>query len=106
MNYKGILKRVLPFFAAFIGGLLISSIFVPITPNIGKYNSERRAQKFERHHRTKAENHRLRRENERLRAENEALKSSVEVMEFDSIEMDVPPPPPAPKRIRLERVER
>lgn len=97
----GFVKRVLPFAAALIVGVLITSLFVDLKrPQFG------RSWKAKKHHEMK----RLRTENEELKNENLRLRNEVESLRWDGmrmnhrgheewrneIELSVPPPPIAP----------
>ena len=97
MCSKGLLKRMLPFFAAFAVGLFIASFFVDIgRPRFGRG-------RWMRH-----EMRELRIENERQREEirqlheqldrSRMMPSAMDAPDFDEIPMDirVPLPPPRP----------
>ena len=99
MSYLAVFKRVLPFFLTFSAGLLIASIFVPITaPN---FNSgfNRRA-KMREYRQLKLEVEQLRNENCRMERELQELREAhAEQMSpnCDSVPaFDLPVPPPAP----------
>ncbi|MFL6374272.1 MAG: hypothetical protein ACJ73D_06365 [Pyrinomonadaceae bacterium] len=88
MNYKGILKRLLPFAATFFVAVFITSFFVDLhRPRFGEFRM-RRYQECQR----------LRFENEALKNENLRLRNEVENRRFDlnDLENAVPPPPIAP----------
>jgi hypothetical protein len=71
MNYKGVLKRLLPFAATFFVAVFITSFFVDLSaPRFGNW----RARGWERHRmyeRVMCENEQLKNENLRLRNELE-----------------------------------
>ena len=107
MCSKGLFKRVLPFFATFVIGLVIASFFVDIS-----------APKFGRGRWMQHEMERMRMENEHQRQEIRQLheqldgrrtrSSTLEYHDFDEIPMDVrvplpPPPPPVPVAPRERR---
>lgn len=70
MSYLAIFKRIIPFFLTFAAGLLIASIFIPISaPNFSK--GEGRKHKRGSYNKVWMENDDLRRENQRLRQELE-----------------------------------
>ncbi len=104
MSYLQIFKRVIPFFLTFAAGLLIASIFVPITaPN---FRSAERGGKWRHHKECKRDKESLRRENSRLREELNQLRRDKANIEFRTLEYGVPeirieaPAPP-----RLERLK-
>lgn len=105
MTFKGMMKRVLPFAAAVLVGLLVTSIFMPIAPNFERHGNERRAAKWEHRKKIRHENFRLNVENEHLRAENERLRSLLGEGSYEMLATEAPAPPPI-KRIRVERYER
>ncbi len=97
----GFVKRVLPFAAALMVGVFITSLFVDLKrPQFG------RGWKAKKHH----EMQRLRRENEQLKNENLRLRNEMESQRWDDLkmrhpgreewknelELSVPPPPIAP----------
>jgi|CXWL01.1.fsa_nt_gi hypothetical protein len=100
----GFVKRILPFAAALIVGVLITSLFVDLKrPQFG------RGWRAKRHH----EMQRLRNENEEQRNEIQRLRNEIEGLrwdqmrmkhpghekwngEFEELELSVPPPPIAP----------
>jgi len=100
----GFVKRLLPFGAALIVGVLITSLFVDVNrPRFG------RGWKAKKHHEMK----RLRIENEELKNENLRLRNEMEGLRWDQmqtehpghekwrheveeLELSVPPPPIAP----------
>ncbi len=88
MNYKGVLKRLLPFAATFLVAVFITSFFVDLhRPRFGEWRM-RRYQECQR----------MRIENEELRNENLRLRNELENRRFDinELENSVPPPPLAP----------
>lgn len=109
----GFIKRILPFAAALIVGVLITSLFVDLKrPQFG------RGWKARKHHEMK----RLRHENEDLKNENLRLRNELESLRWDGmktrhpgheewrhelrdLELSVPPPvapiaPIAPRTVR------
>lgn len=76
MQYKGFLKRAVPFAAAFVIGILVTSLFVDI-----------RMPQFGGKHKRKAEMRRLKVENEELRNENLRLKNLIENKLVESIDL-------------------
>jgi len=106
MSYLAIFKRIVPFFLTFAAGLLIASIFIPITaPTFSR--GERGRSKWREYKQMKAENEDLYRENCRMKKELEQLRR--EAQDWDTtdlkfvvpeINVDAPPPPPPPKRHR------
>lgn len=91
MNYKGVLKRLLPFAATFAVAVFITSLFVDISwsrnrgMRHGRWNQRCN---FER----------MMRDNEELRNENLRLRNELENrrVDFDSLENAVPAPPMPP----------
>jgi hypothetical protein len=93
MNYKGVLKRLLPFAATFAVAVFITSFFVDLSASrFGNW----RARRWER----RCSYERMMRENEQLRNENLRLRNELRNQGFDMDELNsaVPPPPlpPAP----------
>lgn len=106
----GFVKRILPFAAALIVGVLITSLFVDLKrPQFGRGWKAKKHQEMQR----------LRRENEELKNENLRLRNEMEGRRWDElkmkhpgheewrneIELNVPPPvapvaPAVPKRAR------
>ncbi|MGE3467712.1 MAG: hypothetical protein AB7J13_12345 [Pyrinomonadaceae bacterium] len=101
----GFIKRMLPFVAALVLGVMITSLFVDLNrPRFG------RGWKGKKHR----EIHRLRLENQELKNENLRLRNEIETKRFESLRMRhpgredwaheferdldlmVPPPPIAP----------
>ena len=103
MLYKGVLKRVLPFFLTFAAGLFIASFFVSIAAP--SFNFPRRSHKYREMHRLRMENQDLRRSNSELRRQVEDARRNAEVMPSADFDFYVPPPPPppAPRASRFER---
>ncbi len=101
MQYTGIIKRVVPFFLTFTVGLLVASLFVPLTaPSFSGIKSriEHRQAKAERmrhaRYEVMRENRELRDEVLRLReriAEMESGRGYVRYNELPSIPMDSVP---------------
>ena len=100
----GLVKRILPFAAALLVGVFITSLFVDIrAPRFGGGWKAKRHQEFRR---LKAENEELKNENLRLRNENESHRWDDMKMrhpgheewrnELHELELSVPPPPIAP----------
>lgn len=100
---KGLIKRILPFFATFAIGLFIASFFVDISaPRFGR--GRRMHQEFQR---VQIENEQLRNENLRLRNELESsgFRSGelrhINREEFLTPDVNLPVPlPPPPPRVR------
>lgn len=99
---KGLLKRFVPFFAAFALGLLIASFFVSVAAPNFRFGREMRHRDFDRQ--MQSENQRLREENFRLKqqgAENSVRQNADFSGDVDEL---VPPPPPlppvAPRRLK------
>ena len=92
MNYKGVLKRLLPFAATFFVAVFITSFFVDISASRFSNWRERR---WER--RCGGVEHMMR-ENEDLRNENLRLRNEIQNNRFDMDELPnaVPAPPLAP----------
>jgi hypothetical protein len=104
MNYKGVLKRLLPFAATFFVAVFITSFFVDLhRPRFGEW----RGRGFH-------EMQRLRFENEQLRNENLSLRNELENRRTDSgiggssdiegLKLMVPAPPlspPSPRVLKL-----
>lgn len=94
MTYVGVLKRFLPFVAAFAAGVFLASFFVSVTPRPFRNAGEGR------HHRGKCSQ--MRAENERLQAEIEQLKEEMNVPHTHDFapnahsHWNVAPAPPAP----------
>ena len=90
MSYLAIFKRIIPFFLTFAAGLLIASIFLPITAP--RFERSERSGKWRHHRECKREKESLRRENMRLRQELEQ-RNEIHNLKLD-FELDAPPPPP------------
>ena len=103
MLYKGVLKRVLPFFLTFAAGLFIASFFVSIASP--SFNFPRRSHKYREMHRLRMENQDLRRSNSELRRQLEEARRNAEMTPSADFDFYVPPPPPppAPRASRFER---
>jgi hypothetical protein len=103
MLYKGVLKRVLPFFLTFAAGLFIASFFVSIASP--SFSFPRRSHKHREVHRLRMENQDLRRSNSELRRQLEEARRNSDLrfsVDSDFPNFD-PPPPPAPRAPRFER---
>lgn len=103
MKLSSIVLRAVPFLLTFAAGLLIASIFVPITAP--SFSSNSRFENYRKHDRHKKSNWRqIKAENEALKYENQRLENQIEEMqrqlelkgtEFGDVNsFDVPPPPP------------
>ncbi len=110
MQFLSVIKRVVPFVFAVTVGVLIASIFVPLSSPAESFKSN-----FKNRHdckRFKREMRELRRENIRLSMENEELRMTVERQSGNAWERtEMPPMPPAPPappvydgRVTFERV--
>lgn len=111
MCYRGLIKRIVPFFLTFAAGLFIASFFVTIaTPNFSGFR--RGSDRYREMQRLRTENQELRRTNFELRNQNEELrknssKAVIETVdEFPIFETNVPLPPPPPKAPRHPRFDR
>ena len=104
MLYKGVLKRVLPFFLTFAAGLFIASFFVSIA-SPSSFNFPRRSHKYREMHRLRMENQDLRKSNSELRRQLEEARRNADVTPSADFDFYVPPPPPppAPRASRFER---
>ncbi|MGH9947353.1 MAG: hypothetical protein ACRD6X_09150 [Pyrinomonadaceae bacterium] len=92
MSYKCIFKRIVPFILTFTAGLLIASIFVPITaPNFSGFR--RGPSKYRMVERLRIEVNELRSEKYRLQDEIQRLQDEKRSLEV--FEVQAPPPPPA-----------
>lgn len=104
MSYLQIFKRIIPFFLTFAAGLLIASIFVPITAP--SFRNAERGGKWRHHKECKRDREALRRENSRLKEELEQLRRDTADIEFRTLEYGVPevrievPAPPPPPRVK------
>ncbi len=97
MSYPTILKRIIPFFLTFAAGLLIASIFVPISaPNFPRFG--RGSHKFSEYKRIKADFEELKRENCQMKKELELLRrdsadrETITLKYVPEVDLDVPPP--------------
>ena len=103
MSYLQIFKRVIPFFLTFAAGLLIASIFVPITGP--SFRSSERMGKRAAYKELKRDYENLRRENCRMRKDLEQLRREAEAADFKNLKFSVPevvveaPAPPPPPRV-------
>lgn len=106
MSYLQIFKRIIPFFLTFAAGLLIASIFVPITAP--SFRNAERGGKWRHHRECKREKETLRRENDRMRQELDEMRRELEEAKFTNLKFSVPevpevrievPAPPAPPRV-------
>ncbi len=99
MSYLQIFKRIIPFFLTFAAGLLIASIFVPITAP--SFRNADRGGRWRQHKELKRENYNLRRENDRLKQELDQLRSNADWntstlgYQVPETRVEVPPPPRA-----------
>jgi len=95
MQFLSVIKRVVPFVFAVTVGVLIASIFVPLSSPAESFKNN-----FKSRHdckRFKRELQGLRRENIRLTMENEELRMAVERLNGNASELTVTPPmPPSP----------
>lgn len=110
MFYKGFLKRIIPFFLTFTAGLLIASIFVPLSFQNWKMPN-RSSHKHREIQRLRTELTESRRENSELKNEIKELKQNVHT-EFDVYEgvppvaIEAPHPPAPPRAPRAPRYDR
>lgn len=88
MNYKAVLKRLLPFAATFFVAVFITSFFVDLHRPRFDFGPGRRYHEMQR----------LRFENEQLRNENLRLRNDLQNNRFDIDDLPnaVPAPPLAP----------
>ncbi len=103
MCNKGLLKRVLPFFATFALGIFIASFFVGFGPRFGSH--DRRVRHFQEMQRLNMENDELREENLRLKSNRRAndqmdLNDNGSSVDTQRQLREPPPPPPAPRSRR------
>jgi len=104
MSYLQIFKRVIPFFLTFAAGLLIASIFVPITGP--SFRNAERGGKWRHHKECRRDRESLQRENSRLKEELEQLRRETANIEFRTLEYGVPeirieaPAPPTLERVK------
>lgn len=107
MNIGGFIKRLLPFVAAFAVGIFVASFFVDLSkPRFGG-GPRWRAKRYHEMQQLRIENEELRNENLRLRNQIETLNMNFtplrhpEIGELPMVHAEeMPPPPPAPKRIK------
>ena len=105
MSYLQIFKRIIPFFLTFAAGLLIASIFVPIT---APFRNADRSGKNRFRSECKRERESLRRENDRLRQELDTMRQELEDAKFSDLKLTLPPdmplevpaPPTPPRAVR------
>lgn len=100
----GLVKRILPFAAALLVGVFITSLFVDLKRP--QFDRGWKAKKHQEMQRLRRENEELRNENLRLRNENESQRWDDMKMrhpgheewknELRELELSVPPPPTAP----------
>ena len=110
MCFKGIFKRVIPFFLTFAAGLFIASFFVAITTPSFSFGN-RRSGRFAELQRLRIENRELRQTNCRQRRELEELRrqslnwdhTDLQSAVPPVVDLDVPPPPPPPRAPRFVR---
>lgn len=108
MSYLAIFKRVVPFLLTFAAGLLIASIFIPISAPSFRNNDGggRRCRDHKRQMISEIES--LREERDRLRDEVEQLRQDAESGSFKNlkyvvppeIKIEVPAPPAPPARVQ------
>jgi hypothetical protein len=93
MCCKSFWKRVVPFFAAIVIGLFITSLFITVAAP--SFNFKKRGWKKhqEYHRKMERENYRLKLENSRLEREINRLESQKNVGELNLL-LDVPPVEP------------
>lgn len=108
MLYKGVLKRVLPFFLTFAAGLFIASFFVSITTP--SFSFPRKSYKHREMQRLRIENQELKKSNCELRRQLEEARGNSETkIAVDGqlpLEFNVPPPPPPPAAPRHSRFDK
>ena len=100
----GLVKRILPFAAALLVGVFITSLFLDL--NAPRFGRGWKAKRYQEMQRLRNENEELRNENLRLRNENESRRWDDMKMrhpghdewrnELRELELSVPPPPTAP----------
>jgi hypothetical protein len=102
MYYKGLFKRIVPFFLTFVAGLFIASFFVTVTtPNFSGFR--RGSNKHREIQRLRTENQELKRNACELRKQNEELRRNASETVMTTVdefpfEVDAPPPPPPPRK--------
>ena len=94
---KGLLKRLVPFFAAFALSLLVASFFVTVAPPNIRFARGVRHRDYDR--RMKCENQRLRAENFRLRQASGEFNVQPDNA-FDEGDVRNPVPPLAPPSVK------
>ena len=107
----GLVKRILPFAAALLVGVFITSLFVDL--NAPRFGRGWKAKKYQEMQRLRNENEQLKNENLRLRNEMESLRWDELKMKHpgreewrNEIELNVPPPPIAPVAPEAPRTAR
>lgn len=95
--FKGVVNKVVPFVLTFAAGLLIASLFVPITmPN---FNGLRRSSgKYREVKHLRHQVRELERSNMELRRQLKEYQMGEQ--SSDGLSLDVPPPPPPPPAVR------
>lgn len=93
MCCKGFWKRAVPFFAAMVVGLFITSLFVTVAAPSFKFKKRGWSKHREYHRKMERENYRLKMENSRLERKVEELERQKNIGEINLL-LDVPPPPP------------
>lgn len=108
MYYKGLLKRIVPFFLTFAAGLFIASFFVTIaTPSFNGFR--RGSNKHREIQRLKTELNETKKENCDLKKQIREIKQDSDNIEFGDysvppVNLDAPPAPPkAPRHPRFDR---
>lgn len=99
MYCKGFVKRVVPFFAAIVVGLFITSLFIAVAAPSFNFKKRGWSNHREYHRKMERENYRLKLENSKLEREINKLerqKSVGEIYELRDMDLDVPPVPLAP----------
>lgn len=95
----GMLKKVVPFVATFVVGLLVTSIFISVAAPSFTFKKRGWNKHRQYHRQIERENRELKLENFRLErklAEIEKQGEMKNAFEFDDLQLDVPPPPLAP----------
>lgn len=99
MCCKGFFKRVIPFFAAMVIGLFITSLFITVAAPSFNFKKRGWSKHREYDRKIERENYRLKMENSRLERKINKLerqKNVGEIYELREMDFDVPPPPLAP----------